>query len=985
MQMKKRMIKCLKQLPATIALTIVFLLLSVLANAQTVATGKVVDTKDGSAIPGVTVTVKGTRVSTQTASDGTYKINIPGGGTTLLFTSVGFAKQELPVGAEAASINLVATSQGLNEVVVTGYGTSRKKDLTGAVNKISEKDLNQGAITNPLQQIAGKAPGVVITQAGSDPNSTPSVRIRGINSLNGGNDPLVVIDGVQGGLELLQQVSPNDIESYDILRDASSAAIYGSRGAGGVILITTKKGRVGKTSLEYNGVVSFETIANKLDLMDGDQYRTFIKSRNITTSDNGANTDWFDVVTRKGVSQNHTLSMTGGTGEFTYRATLSAVLANGIIQNSSSQNYLGKFLATQKALNERLSLQYGINIWSTKANYVEVGSALYSAYSTRATDPVYFDNGDYFTDLSSNYSYLNPLQLINETQNLGQKNGYFANFKADFKIIDGLTAGFFGTYKRRNDVYGFYQPSTLTGSAGQSYNGFATRNTDVANERLMDLSLAYKKRFGIHAIEVLGLYEWQRGTYEGFSATGRNFISDYTTYNALNLGDINKAEQGDISSYKNENTLISFLGRVNYTLQDKYLVTLSVRRDGSSKLGANNKWGTFPSAAIGWRISQENFLKDSKIINDLKIRASYGETGNQGGIEPYQSLELINRTGPNSFGFIRNANPDLRWEVKKMFNVGLDFALIGNKLTGSLDAYDGKTENMLYTYAVPVPPNRVNYLLANVGTMSNRGIELALNYKLVQKKDFILSIGGNIAKNENKITELSGTLNGEKLVTDSISWGSYSIGVGPGEVSYLIKGQPVGVFFLYKHAGIDANGNQILADLNKDGVVTEGPRSEDRYIAGSPQPKFTYAFTSSLTYRNWDASVLLRGVQGNKIFSGVQAGFTHLPNLIRGNGLASAATDGFNLALGPSDYWVQDGSFLRLDNLNIGYKVPFNSSKYISSLRLSFTGSNLFVITNYKGLDPEIRADGGGGFGIDGNDFYPRTRNFAFGVNVSFK
>lgn len=980
------MLKALSNAFKTIALTIVLALFTIAAFAQQQVTGKVTDSKDGSPLVGATVLVKGTKASTQTGADGTFKITPPSSGNvTLVFTSVGFARQEVAYTSGDVSVSMVATNQQLNEVVVVGYGTSRKKDLTGAVNKISEKDLNQGAITNPLQQIAGKAPGVVITQAGSDPNTAPSVRIRGINSLQGGNDPLVVVDGLQGGLELLQQISPNDIESYDILRDASSSAIYGSRGAGGVILITTKKGKAGKMTLEYNGVVSYEKMAKKFDLMDGNQYRNFLKSQNVTTSDNGANTDWVDVVTRAGISQNHTISMTGGTSDFSYRATLSAVLASGILVKSSSENYIGKFLATQKGLNDRLTLQYGINVWSTKGTYIETGTALWNAYNRRPTDPVYNSSGGYFVDLASTFSYVNPLEVIERTQNLGQKNGYFGNLKADLKLIDGLTAGFFGTYKRRNDVYGFYQPSDLTGTNGQVYNGYGVRNTDVANERLMDLSLTYKKKIGIHNIDVLGLYEWQRGTYEGFRNTGRNFISDYTGYNALNLSDITKAQQGDMSSYKNENTLISFLGRVNYTLLDKYLITASVRRDGSSKLGANNKWGWFPSAAIGWRISQEDFLKDSRIINDLKIRVSYGQTGNQGGIEPYQSLELINRTGPNSFGFVRNANKDLRWEVKKMFNGGIDFSLVNNKLTGSLDVYDGKTENMLYYYKVPVPPNLVDALLANVGTMSNRGIEFSVNYKLIQKKDISLTIGGNIAKNENKITELSGSINGQKLVTDSISWGSYSIGVGPGEASYLMKGQPVGVFFLYKHAGVDANGNQVLADLNKDGSITEGPRSGDRYIAGSPQPKFTYAFTANLTYKNWDASMLLRGVQGNKIFSGVLAGFNHLPNVVKGNGLVDASTNAFNLALGPSDYWLQDGSFLRLDNLNIGYKVPFVSSKYISSLRLSFTGTNLFVITKYKGLDPEIRADGGGGFGIDGTDFYPRTRNFAFGVNVIFK
>ena len=630
------MLRALSKGMETIALTIVLSLFAVVASAQTQVVGKVVDSKDGLPLAGVTVTVKGAKTSTQTAADGTFKIATPtASGAVLVFTSVGFGKQEVAVTSGEVSVNLVATNQQLNEVVVVGYGTSRKKDLTGAVNKISEKDLNQGAITNPLQQIAGKAPGVVITQAGSDPNSAPSVRIRGINSLQGGNDPLVVVDGLQGGLELLQQISPNDIESYDILRDASSSAIYGSRGAGGVILITTKKGRSGKMTLEYNGVVSYEKMAKQFDLMNGSQYRAFLQSKNITTSDNNANTNWVDAVTRAGLSQNHTVSMTGGTSDFSYRATLSAVLASGILEKSLSQNYLGKFLATQKGLNDRLTLQYGINVWSTKATYIETGTALWNAYNRRPTDPVYNSNGGYFIDLSSTFSYLNPLEVIERTQNLGQKNGYFASFKADFKVIDGLTAGFFGTYKRRNDVYGFYQPSDLTGTNGQVYNGYGVRNTDVANERLMDLSLNYKKKIGIHSFDILGLYEWQRGTYEGFKNIGRNFISDYTGYNALNLSDISKAQQGDISSYKNENTLISFLGRVNYTLSDKYLVTVSVRRDGSSKLGDNNKWGLFPSAALGWRISQEDFLKDSKIINDLKVRVSYGQTGNNYTIAPH--------------------------------------------------------------------------------------------------------------------------------------------------------------------------------------------------------------------------------------------------------------------------------------------------------------------------------------------------------------
>ena len=955
-------------------------------------TGNVADAK-GVTLPGVNVVIKGKNTGTITNIDGNFSLLV-NEGDVLVFSFVGFSSQEVKVNTDV-TINIILEEEtiGLNEVVAIGYGKMRKTDVTGSVSRVTSDNFNKGSVTNPLQQLQGRMSGVTITQAGSDPNSSPSIRIRGINSLAGGNDPLVVVDGVQGGPELLQSISPNDIESFDILKDASSTAIYGSRGAAGVVIVTTKRGKKGTMMFEFNSTSSIETVADQIEVMDAKQWRDYITTNNISTSDYNANTDWFKEITQNGYILDNNIALSGGNENLTYRASLSFINHQGIIIKTGSDKITGSLKVEQNNLNGKLRTALNLNVNSAKADFVEtdnyddINTALIAAYQRRSCEPVRNDQGEYFYD-SNIWAYNNPVALLNETENRGNLDTYFGSLKMEYDLLNDLTFGVFTSKRKTNNDYGYYQPNDLFGTNGYTYHGYGQKSQSSLNEELLDISLNYKKNIDNHRISLMGVYEWQKSAKEGFSSIGRDFITDINGYNNLGNGNIGSVQSGDISSFKNESNLVSFLARLNYSFKDKYLLTLNVRHDGSTKLGKNNKWGTFPSASVAWRISQENFLKDSKGVDDLKLRLGYGQTGNQGGLTAYQSLRLLASQGSTLFngksttiyGTSQNENEDLKWEVKTMLNFGIDFFLFRGKLNGSIDIYNGETDNMLYEYAVPVPPFYTNTLWANIGKMSNRGIEISIDFVPVKTKYMYWSVGFNYSKNKNKIKSLSGTLNGNYLSTDIVPYGN----VDGRAVSFLKVGEPVGVFYTYKHVGVDEDGNEILADLNNDGDITIDNRSPDRYISGNPQPKFTYGFNSSFKYKNFDASIIFTGVYGNDIYNGTWSRLNRLGEIGILNVVPEAVDNGFKVMSDFSDFWIQDGSFLRLSNLTIGYNVPLKN-KYLSRLRLSLSGNNLFVISNYKGVDPEVGLDGSSGFGIDDYNLYPRSKNFSFGLNFSIK
>lgn len=952
--------------------------------------GKIVD-ESGLPLPGATVKEVGKENATISDIDGNFELTVENSDAIVIVSYVGYSDFKMSANQNIGTITLVPAPNELNEVVVIGYGTSTRRDVTGAVGSVLEKDMNKGALVNPLQLIGGKLAGVNITQTGSEPGAAPYVRIRGISSLIGGNDPLVVVDGIQGNMDLLNQIPPTEISSIDVLKDASATAIYGSRGAPGVIIVTTKKGAAGRTTVEFSATTSYDYIPKKLDMLNADEWWSAAQAIGVPASANhGANTDWYDILTKSGATQNYTLSFGGGTDKFSYRASIAAILQDGVVINSQNKKYIGRVQATQSALDDKLKLTFNLNSGVSEDTRMvqSIGRASFTsnlitnAYVMRPTDPVFNTDGSYFTDPNV-FQYLNPYAVAQTVTNENQTDNLFGSLKADLELFEGFTAGWFGSWRKTDSATGYYIPVESTSSYAIDQKGIANVTNNRQNERLMNISLNYKKEFGIHSINGLALYEWQNQAYQGNFAQARGFINDIATYNALQLGDISSVLPGDLSSYKNDRTLVSFLGRVNYTLLDRYLFTASLRRDGSSVFGENNKWGNFPSASVGWQIEQEPFMANQKIFSQLKLRGGYGVTGNQQGLYPQNSISLVGSAGVVYFGGVpipnynvtQNANADLRWETKKQTNIGLDFTMLDTRLRGSVDVYRAVTDNLLFNYTVPQPPFPFPTIMANVGSIMNKGLEVALAYDVLKTDNTTITLAGNATFMKNKVLNLSGSINGVPLNTDYVSWGPSS---------YLITGESIGTFNILQHSGVDGSNAETVLDANGDGVIDQGNRSADRTIKGSVLPTYTFAFNPTVQHKNFDFSMLWRGSGGNKIYNNLRSTLSYQENIGRSNVLASSVPMGIYTSQYSSDLWLEDGSFIRLDNATLGYNIPVTKMKYIESLRLSVTGSNLILITDYSGLDPELNFSGGNGAGGD-NGVYPRTRSFAVGLNVKFK
>ena len=953
--------------------------------------GKVVD-ENGMPLPGASVIEVATNKAVSTDSSGNFEITVENSDSEIVVSYVGYKEKRFLASLQNTIIKLFPETADLKEVVVIGYGTSSRKDVTGAVSSIASKDMNQGAIVNPLQLISGKMAGVNITQTGSEPGATPNVRIRGISSLIGGSDPLIVVDGVQGNMDLLNQISPSEIASMDILKDASATAIYGSRGAAGVIIVSTKKNKAGKSSIEYSASTAMDYIPKKLDILDANQWWEQAQLVGVPASANhGSNTDWYGILTKSGATQTHTLSFGGGTDTFSYRASISAILQNGVVINSNNNKYIGRILATQSAIDNKLKLIFNLNTGITEStnSIGSIGRAAFTsnlitnAYVMRPTDPVYDTDGTTYYKDPNVFQYLNPYAAAQTVSNEGQNDNLFGSLKADLDLYEGLTLGWFGSWRKTNSFNGYYLPAESTLAAAIDQKGQANISNNRQNEKLMNISLSYKKVFGDHSINALALYEWQNQTYQGSYAQARGFINDIATYNAMQLGDLSKVQPGDIQSYKNDRTLVSFLGRVNYSYLSRYLFTASYRRDGASVFGANNKWGDFPSASVAWQINKESFMADQTIFNDLKLRVGYGVTGNQQGLYPQNSISLVGGSGVTYFGgsqitnfnVTQNANADLSWETKKQTNIGIDFTLLDSRLRGTVDVYTASTDNLLFDYTVPQPPYPYNTIKANVGSILNKGLEISLGYDLIKNENTTLTLAGNVSFLKNEVLNLSGSINGVPLNTNYVPWGPSS---------YLIEGQPIGTFNILHHTGKDNANSETVLDVDGNGIIDQGNTSPDRLINGSALPTYTYAFNPTLQHKNLDVSMLFRGSGGNKIYNGLRSNLSYLENIGKANVLDSAIPLGLYNSKYGSDLWLEDGSFLRLENVTAGYNFHFKTVKYIESLRLSITGNNLFVITNYSGIDPELNMSGGNGFGGD-NGIYPRTRSFALGLNVIFK
>lgn len=960
---------------------------------KAVIKGNVVD-ENGEPIIGANILVKGSTNGTITDINGNYSLEVENAkGAVLQISYIGYNSVEEAIkGRNDVSFKLEPSVVNLGEVVAIGYGTQTRREITGSVANVSEENFNKGVTRDASDLLQGKVAGLTITSGSGDVTRGSQIQLRGTSTLQNDQGPMIVIDGVPGGD--MSTVSPTDIESISVLKDASSAAIYGSRAAGGVILITTKRGSGSKTQINYDGYITASTVANKPDMLNAQEWRDTNKElgNDISLYDGyTADTDWFDAMMRTGTSQNHSLSLSGGTSKSNYRASYTYMDRNGIARDNWMKRHSFRFQFQQRALNDKLRI--GLTGSTTLTDMqMPFADDYILAYNMLPVYPVYNEDGSYFTGANKNYDQGNPVQ--NQDQNYKKRSNIYFYGQGDvqYTIIEGLTAKV-NLYKSRfsSDYSEWQDPQN---SRGDDNNGLAVRQNRTWDRELMEWTANYNKAFGNeeqHKIDAIIGYSWETNKYADQYAKATDFAVGSMGADNIQTGNLLKV--GNVTSSRNEYKLISMFARAHYSYKEKYMVTATVRRDGSSKFGVNNKWGTFPSVSAAWGISQESFMEDAKWINDLKLRAGYGVTGNQDGLQPYKSLELYQASGTyysngsqlTAFKVAQNANPNLKWEQTSMLNVGLDFTLFNSRLNGTIEWYSKQTSDMLYTYKVPTPTYVYDKIAANVGDMSNKGIEVLLNLDVIRNKDFTWNTSINLAHNKNKITKLSNDL----YSTDRVYVGDPWIRGASGVTSHVVEeGYPVGQFFMLKCDGIDENGKFIIEDVNKDGQITD----DDRTYCGDAQPDLTYGWNNTFSWKNWDASFFIRGTIGNKVLNNPVAAYGNNTYISGANAMKNDNLMTMRENSRVCSYYIENGSFARLDNMSIGYTFNTKNIDWLEKARVYVAAQNLFVITGYSGLDPEVEnfrgeasdADAGLSPGIEPRNYMPKARSFTFGVNLTF-
>lgn len=988
---------------------VMFLLSSTLAFAQNRVTGTVKD-KTGMPLPGVNVLEKGTTNGSITDVDGKYIINVEKG-KTLQFSYIGFTTQEITVNKSTINVTLQEDLQALDEVVVIGYGSMSRKDVTSSITSVKAEDMNIGVVTSPAQMLQGKVPGLTVANT-SDPNGSASISLRGASSLRPGEamEPYYVIDGVPGAS--LSLVAPDDIESIDVLRDASATAIYGSKAANGVIIVTTKKGnKDGRTSVSYSGYVAWDKTMNSLDMMTASELLDFANSNNINLSpyydvNNPANTNWQDEVLRTGFSHNHNVSINGGNKKTSYNASINFMDRQGVVRGTNMDRLNARSYVKTKALNDRLELAFSVNASVRNSSTGPTGSkgesVLDAMYYYSPLVPVRNADGSWYgnTQISQNY---NPVRMIYEDRYDTKEKLLQGTAQATLHIIDGLDWNLNLSYQNQQYIYSNYNSSQTELSAVASRHGQADRSTSENIRKQMETYLNWNHTFAdAHKVGVMLGYSWEQAdNNDGFGLKVYNFYNDDLTYH--NMGMANNISINDVIS-NNLSTLrmISFYGRVNYSFNSKYLLQATVRRDGSSAFGINNRWGTFPSVSAAWRITEEDFMKDQNVFDDLKLRVGYGVSGNSLGFDAYYSRPVYGSTGWFTYvdangtesqyrilGATRNSNPDLKWETTGMFNIGLDFGFFNNRLTGTIEYYDKRTSDLIYDYEVSTNRYPYGWMTANVGDISNKGIEVSINAIPVQTRNFTWSTSINLSHNKNVVEKLSNETYSVPYIdgksdADIGGWSGWN-------VQRIYEGSPIGQFYVLEWAGYDESGSSLFNHYDEEGNfigTTDNPDSKtDRRAHGSAQPKLVYGWNNDLNWKNWTLNLFFQGVTGNKIFNATRAYYNNVSLVNNGKNVLAEVASSQNAhdsrAQAPSDRYLENGSYFRLSTLTLGYNFG-KIGNWINNLRLYATCNNVFTITGYKGVDPEISLAGLAP-GIDWrNTTYPRTRTFMVGVNVNF-
>ncbi|WP_345231719.1 TonB-dependent receptor [Olivibacter ginsenosidimutans] len=979
---------------------------SVNVQQQTI-TGTVTSATDQAPLPGVSVLIKGSTKGVTTDENGRFQIEAANN-DVLVFSYIGYISTEQAVG-NRTTINLALReeSNNLEEVVVVGYGTQKRNEINSAVANVKSEDFNSGGSRSPMDLIQGKVAGLNITRTqGNNPNSKSSIQLRGINSLKGGTAPLVVIDGIPGGnLDLLQQ---DDIESFSVLKDGSAAAIYGTRANAGVILITTKKGKAGEPRYDYSSYIQHESVAKKPDYMTASDFRSLIDQGIIDKSlDLGGSTDMYEELLKKdNFSHYHNLAASGGTEKSNYRASVFFNDAQGIAKENTKRQFGGRINVNQKGFQDHLEMQFNLAANISKANLLggginddlasadygtTTGSDFDQAIQRNPTAPIYNPDGS-FLEVQGFDNY-NPLARLANRIFMRDQSTISGDARFTYNIMDGLKVSAFGSYVR--DEYNdrrYRSTADWDQRPEGQYQGFgyAAKANYLTWSRTFESTIDYTTTIADdHSINATAGYSYQYNTLEKFNVNNNGFTNDAMLDwdlgggGALNNTSLPKPGMG---SFKDDNTLVAFFGRVNYSYLGRYSAQVVLRHEGSSRFGANNKWGNFPAASLGWTISEEDFMKDNNFFNNLKLRAGFGVTGNQD-IANYQSLLTLSTGGTylmdgtyfQTFGPSRNANPNLRWEKKTEWNLGVDFAILNNRLSGSIDAYNRLTTDLLYDYNAQQPAFVRDKILTNVGSITNKGIELVLSGSPIKNDKFTWNIDFAGSYQSNRLKELSSDL----FQANYLEFGGLPSPGALGNTIRLEEGGKVGNFYGKRFAGFTDDGKWLFYKADGSTGLASEMNNDDLTIIGNGVPKFNVSLNNSLRYKNFDLTVLFRGKLGFDILNTQELYFGNKKFLPR-NIFKSAVTKHNQINDDPqySDYYLEKGDFIKLDNVTLGYTFKLNTN-YIRNLRVYASGRNLATFTGYSGLDPELQ-DTGFTTGIDSRSFYPRTRSFTLGVNVGF-
>ena len=975
-----------------------------LAWSQHNISGVVTDTY-GDPLPGVSVKVKGTMHGTATDANGAYSLQAPNENAVLVFSFIGFTVQEIPVSNRSTiHVTLSEDVQQIEEVVVIGYGAVAKRDLTGAVSTVKPKELTAFTVSDPIHALQGLVPGVQISQNTGDPSGDYSIRIRGVNSIRGDNTPLYIIDGIPSSTST---ISTYDIESMEVLKDASATAIYGSRGANGVVMITTKKGKAGKTNVSYDFEYGIQSQIKKFDMMDAQTWARFqnmflVNSNTMpeapfSESDiaaMGKGTDWQDLMFKDAPISSHNLSITGGADNVKYFVSASAMQRDGMIYNSSFNKYNIRSnldMTISPMIDASLQLGYTNTEYYNQTdgglhNGASMISAIYSAY------PIFtpFDDNGNYADLRSRFAWssheiLNPMMIAYETSKRTVTNTVNVNASVEFKPFKGLSLKSIVGLQNSNPRYDAYTTTKYIYS-NNSASVSASRSTSVVNENILNYTLTLNNA---HKFDVMGAFTYQQADNVSLSASGNTFFSDILYTYALNsAGTINTPSTGYTKW-----VLMSYLGRINYSFKGKYLATVSFRADGSSRYSPGQRWGYFPSGALAWRISDESFMESlTSFLSDMKIRIGYGETGSTA-INPYFTQNLLTAgktaTGNGNYTYYAPSatySGELKWETTAQWDIGLDIGLLKQRIRITADYYQKFTRDLLNTVYMPTSTGYTQ-TTKNIGSMSNKGIELFVDADIIRKQDFGFTAQFNIFHNKNRIEELAG---GDDIL--GATYNSY----GSGPITILREGEPMGAFYLYKFAGLDANGRLSYVDLNEDGQYTD---NADRYLAGSPHPKFTYGLNIGLRYKNWDFNFFLQGSQGNKVYN-MTEGMNYNSWSNRGKHVYEQSwkdgQDNSNAkyprlestgTIRYSDRFLEDASYLRLKNIQLAYNFPCNTWKtnsWLQGIRLFISAQDYLTLTKYSGLNPEVSSKGGDINGSIDHNTYPATKRLSFGLKVQF-